>query len=74
MKNCILYWMFLGALSFISCEKDENDADFFLSAEVNGVELSIIETHNHNRREVSAGFDWNLPPQRFSIGDDFGQT
>ena len=68
MKNCILYWMFLGALSFTSCEKDENDADFFLSAEVNGVELSIIETHNYNRREVSAGFDWNLPPKRFSIG------
>ncbi|WP_294591963.1 hypothetical protein [uncultured Bacteroides sp.] len=69
MKKCILYWMFLGALSFTSCEKDEKSSDFFLSAEVNGTEISIIETHKHNRREVGASLSSNFsqPPTHFLI-------
>lgn len=72
MKKCILFWMFLSAFSFTSCEKDENGADFFLSAEVNGTEISIIETHKYNRREVmaSSSSDFSQPPTHFSISAD----
>ena len=52
-----------------ACDKDEKGTDYFLSAEVNGVEITIIETHKYTRREVVASearFDGHRP-QHFSI-------